>query len=368
MERTIEKELRTLLEFIKEGYPSHGVKHFPQRVLSRLAKVAQLNVGRYNELGPPSARKNPPTGSQRRCSTSEAEPLARDIHKHAISSHHRYNPEVAHHHSFKSGLNGKFDRTLGLSHRTIAQLLKESATNHRTNQFEKHNELLERLTHHLLDDDRTACAATRGQQKLNVLEHALNTLNFGLVVLTMRGKIRLATPSAIRQMRHYFGQQGVDTNHLPQALGSWVKQQQRALRQKHDVSPPKCPMILEYGEKRLTIRFVLSSNENLLLLEEQLAATKCGSTVSCGLSRRENEVLQWLSQGKTNKEIAVILKLSARTVQKHLEHIYLCKSISDLTVVGQSSLSVVDSSTHAASIFSLANGMLSIKVCIGVLP
>jgi hypothetical protein len=46
----------------------------------------------------------------------------------------------------------------------------------------------------------------------------------------------------------------------------------------------------------------------------------------------------------------------------------LCKSISDLTVVGQSSLSVVDSSTHAASIFSLANGMLSIKVCIGVLP
>ena len=48
---------------------------------------------------------------------------------------------------------------------------------------------------------------------------------------------------------------------------------------------------------------------------------------------------------------------------------YLCKSISDLTVVGfSSSLSVVDSSTHAASIFSLANGMVSIKVCIGVLP
>ena len=30
----------------------------------------------------------------------------------------------------------------------------------------------------------------------------------------------------------------------------------------------------------------------------------------------------WVSQGKTNKEIGVILELSPRTVQKHLEHIY----------------------------------------------
>ncbi len=29
-----------------------------------------------------------------------------------------------------------------------------------------------------------------------------------------------------------------------------------------------------------------------------------------------------MAQGKTNKEIGVILELSPRTVQKHLEHIY----------------------------------------------
>jgi hypothetical protein len=32
--------------------------------------------------------------------------------------------------------------------------------------------------------------------------------------------------------------------------------------------------------------------------------------------------LDWVAQGKTNKEIGVILDLSPRTVQKHLEHIY----------------------------------------------
>ena len=45
------------------------------------------------------------------------------------------------------------------------------------------------------------------------------------------------------------------------------------------------------------------------------------------------------------------------------------KSIPDLTVVGWSSWSVTfHSSTHAAIIFSLAKGMLSINVCIGVFP
>jgi DNA-binding CsgD family transcriptional regulator len=41
-----------------------------------------------------------------------------------------------------------------------------------------------------------------------------------------------------------------------------------------------------------------------------------------GLSRREVQVLDWVTQGKTDKEIGAILELSPRTVQKHLEHIY----------------------------------------------
>jgi DNA-binding NarL/FixJ family response regulator len=32
--------------------------------------------------------------------------------------------------------------------------------------------------------------------------------------------------------------------------------------------------------------------------------------------------MTWIAQGKTNAETATILKLSRRTVDKHLEHIY----------------------------------------------
>jgi DNA-binding CsgD family transcriptional regulator len=41
-----------------------------------------------------------------------------------------------------------------------------------------------------------------------------------------------------------------------------------------------------------------------------------------GLTRREHDVLVLVAEGKTNPQIAQRLRLSSRTVQKHLEHIY----------------------------------------------
>lgn len=41
-----------------------------------------------------------------------------------------------------------------------------------------------------------------------------------------------------------------------------------------------------------------------------------------GFTPREREVMQWLSEGKRDREIATILGLSARTVEKHVGHIF----------------------------------------------
>ena len=40
------------------------------------------------------------------------------------------------------------------------------------------------------------------------------------------------------------------------------------------------------------------------------------------VTRREAESLYWVSCGKTDPEIAFLLSISPRTVQKHLEHIF----------------------------------------------
>ncbi len=43
---------------------------------------------------------------------------------------------------------------------------------------------------------------------------------------------------------------------------------------------------------------------------------------SLHVTQREAQVLVWIAHGKTNREIAQILELSPRTVNKHLEQIF----------------------------------------------
>lgn len=65
------------------------------------------------------------------------------------------------------------------------------------------------------------------------------------------------------------------------------------------------------------------ADEQMLLIQKSseewdLAALKN----SFGLTAREVEILMWVSRGKTNKEVGLILDTSPRTVNKHLEHIF----------------------------------------------
>ena len=59
-----------------------------------------------------------------------------------------------------------------------------------------------------------------------------------------------------------------------------------------------------------------------MLLEEQQVPT-LASLDRYQLTPRELEVLNWVAKGKTNRDIADILGMSPRTVNKHLEHIFV---------------------------------------------
>ncbi len=43
---------------------------------------------------------------------------------------------------------------------------------------------------------------------------------------------------------------------------------------------------------------------------------------TAALTPRETEVLSWIAKGKTNRDVAEILGMSPRTVNKHLEHVF----------------------------------------------
>jgi DNA-binding response OmpR family regulator len=52
------------------------------------------------------------------------------------------------------------------------------------------------------------------------------------------------------------------------------------------------------------------------------ASPETDRLLQANLTPRETEVLTWLARGKTNRDIAEILGMSHRTVNKHLEHIF----------------------------------------------
>lgn len=51
-------------------------------------------------------------------------------------------------------------------------------------------------------------------------------------------------------------------------------------------------------------------------------ATAVSTFRKLGLTRREAEVLLWIARGQSNAEIAITLRISPRTVKKHLEHVF----------------------------------------------
>ncbi|WP_254789674.1 response regulator [Variovorax sp. OV329] len=74
---------------------------------------------------------------------------------------------------------------------------------------------------------------------------------------------------------------------------------------------------------RLSVRNlgVATLGETMLLLAQE-RGSQPGRLAEAALTPRETEVLSWLAKGKTNRDIADILGMSPRTVNKHLEHIF----------------------------------------------
>ena len=86
--------------------------------------------------------------------------------------------------------------------------------------------------------------------------------------------------------------------------------------------PPRQPLVVGREGTWLVVRLLTQAGESFLRLEEQRTVLLPTDLGPLGLTRRQAEVLYWVAEGKTDWEISAILGVSARTVQKHVEHIF----------------------------------------------
>lgn len=173
---------------------------------------------------------------------------------------------------------------------------------------------------HMVAAYEIADRVSRLQGDAATLSEAVESMSVGLVRVTGKGEIKFISPRA----RHWLGRHFPQPTHpdtLPEALDQWLLGVHEAAEARK-ASPAITPMRVESSDEVLEIRWKALGEDDLLLLEAHPRIISNEPLVSLGLTRREAEVLHWASEGKTNPEIAIILGMGSRTVQKHMERIF----------------------------------------------
>ncbi len=151
---------------------------------------------------------------------------------------------------------------------------------------------------------------------------ALDAAGRFLLATDRSGKFLWCTPKARQLLAELFPAESEDNASLPVAIIErlmQLRQDGAKLQAKPRSSLQIGGRILEVsvlspiGPNELLFRLTeISSADNEKLLQEKLA-----------LTTREAEVLLWISRGKANREIGEILSISPRTVNKHLEQVFV---------------------------------------------
>jgi DNA-binding response OmpR family regulator len=140
---------------------------------------------------------------------------------------------------------------------------------------------------------------------------AVDVAGMGTVFLDSQGRIAWRSPRASEWLSQAFA---TNETHREDAL-QWMRRAQ-TYGEAHTDLP---------SGHRLVARHMGQSGPGesiLLITQTKVDDGSLERLRNVALTPRETEVLSWLAKGKTNRDIADILGMSHRTVNKHLEHIY----------------------------------------------
>lgn len=146
----------------------------------------------------------------------------------------------------------------------------------------------------------------RNARAARLAREAVDIAGMGTVVLDVQGRVAWRSPQATLWLESAFADVAAAT--------AWLA----AVAPAQEAAQP-----LPDGT-RLVARHMGAGwfAETMLLLRLAPAGAPPNRMAAVALTPREAEVLSWLAKGKTNRDIADILGMSPRTVNKHLEHIF----------------------------------------------
>ncbi len=168
---------------------------------------------------------------------------------------------------------------------------------------------------HLIQAYRNAELAAAREATIAALQANLEDVGTAVIVVDRRGRVDMATPAGRRLLE---GRLGGERGRVAADLGELLAARREA------GTPATEPLQLADGEGTISLRVLRGpeSDSELLVIEPGASGLSVPGLQALGLTRRQAEVLRWIALGRRGPDVARLLSLSPRTVEKHLQGVY----------------------------------------------
>ena len=167
-------------------------------------------------------------------------------------------------------------------------------------------------------------------------KQALDTMGQYSLAVDAEGNILWSTPNTHSLLAGFGADQQWISSTLSTYIAPWLEQGGKQPLRIEDLSQPLLIKTMDNQQADEWLLLIELANKPK---EEDLLREKFD------LTPRESEVLTWISRGKTNQEIAMILDFSPRTVNKHLEQIFRKLGVENRTTAAAVSLKYLNQFT-----------------------
>ena len=172
---------------------------------------------------------------------------------------------------------------------------------------------------------------------------ALDAFGQAAIAITPRnGRIIWQTPLSRDWLKTYFSEEMGSSSLVelitPPTVFEWITNAYLADTSGNTLEP----LTVIKSAKRLTLSpgDISSEEQWMIVLQEESDSAQIEALMHIfKLTKRESEVLYWTTKGKTSRDIGDILGSSSRTVNKHLEHVFIKLGVETRTAAASLAMS-----------------------------
>ncbi len=333
-----EKDLRRLADSLGELYQTCTLDAFPGHALAVLPALVGCDTCSYNEVNPATRRVVAQTQPAGFAFPDMVEAFQEHLGQHPLIRHYRATRarralKITDFLSLREfrrlPLYRDFYRIVGVDRQLAVTVPGRPgvviglAVSRAGRDFsERDRAALEFLRPHLVRAHASAATLTALGLDTRALSEATVGSCEGTAGVTADGRLSYLSDQA-RDLLNQYLEPAEPGGFLPPPLRLW---RAAALARMHPACP--APSVLSSrrvwrGASCLTLTLISADGHGsaLLALAED-RADPGARTAGLGLTQRETEVVRLAAEGRTNREIACLLGISALTVRKHLEHAY----------------------------------------------